>query len=279
MAVTVQMIKELRDRTGVGMNKCKEALVEANGDMQQAIENLRKAGMASAVKKGGRETKEGMIITAESGNVLAMVEVNAETDFVVKNETFQAFAQTIAQEAATKKLDSVEKLMETRFSGDESLTLDEYRASIVQKIGENIQVKRIQLIEKAGDMSLGVYSHMGGKIVAIAELAGSSDQNQAAYQVAMHIAACRPDYLDPDHVPDITIEKEREIARAQIEGKPENIIEKILDGKLKAFYKQACLSDQPFIQDEDLTVSEFVKKAGNDLKVQRFFCWEVGVSA
>ena len=192
------MIKELRDRTGVGMGKCKEALEEAHGDMELAISNLRKAGMASAVKKEGRTTNEGMIGTAENGQVVALVEINAETDFVVKNERFQQFLKNIAEEIATTRPASLEAFLKQKFSKDNHLTIDEYRATIIQTIGENIQIKRLKIIPKSSDKSIGVYNHLGGKIVTLVEIKGSPSQDALAKDIAMHIAAASPEYLAPE---------------------------------------------------------------------------------
>ncbi|MCE2983968.1 MAG: translation elongation factor Ts, partial [Parachlamydia sp.] len=225
-AITASLIKDLRDRTGVGMGKCKEALEEANGDIDLAIANLRKAGMASAVKKEGRETKEGMIATAEKGNTISIVEVNAETDFVVKNDRFKEFLLNIAEEAANTNPASLDAFLQQQYSKDPSLTIDQYRATIVQTIGENVQIKRILTLQKTPDRSFGIYSHLGGKIVTMVEITGSNQEEALAKDIAMHTAAAAPEYLSPEKVPQEVIAQEKEIAQGQVQGKPANIVDK-----------------------------------------------------
>lgn len=274
------MIKELRERTGVGMAKCKEILDQTQGDVELAIETLRKAGMASAVKKAGRETKEGQIAFAESPQAVALVEVNAETDFVVKNEKFQEFLKNVAAEAAATLPASLEAFLSQSYSKEPSLTIDQLRATMVQAIGENIQIKRVQIFKKDPAKSFGVYSHLGGKIVTLVELQGSSGQEDLAKDIAMHVAAASPDYLAPEQVPQEIISQEKEIAKSQMQGKPENIIEKILAGKIEAFFDQVCLSRQKFIRDDSVSITELVGKraaqAGKPLKLVSFLRWNVG---
>lgn len=279
-AITPAMIKDLRDRTGVGMGKCKEALEEASGDIDLAIANLRKAGMASAVKKEGRETKEGMIATAEAGHIVAIVEVNAETDFVAKNDRFKEFLANIAEEVAQTNPSSLDAFLQQQFSKEPSLTIDQYRATVIQTIGENIQIRRILTLTKSPELSVGVYSHLGGKIVTAVEIAGSGDQEDLAKDIAMHTAAAAPDYLSPEKVPEAIIENEKDIARSQTQGKPANIIEKIVEGKVNAFYDAATLVRQKFIKDDSISIMELVnkrgKEAGKDLAVTNFIRWSVG---
>jgi elongation factor Ts len=278
--VTATMIKELRDRTGVGMGKCKEALEEAKGDMELAIANLRKAGIASAVKKEGRATNEGMIGAAENDKVVAVVEVNAETDFVVKNDKFQQFLKDIAAEVAATNPASLEALLAQPFSKDNSLTIDQYRSTIIQTIGENIQIRRILTLAKDSTKSVGLYSHLGGKIVTAVEIEGSADEKALASDIAMHIAAAAPDYLEPEQVPANVLANEKDIAAGQIHNKPANIIEKIVEGKLNAFYDSTCLVRQKFIKDDSLTILELVnkraKETGKPLKLVNFIRWNVG---
>lgn len=281
--VTASLINELRQRTGIGIGKCKEALVEAGGDIETAIANLRKAGMASAVKKEGRAANEGVIATSQTNGTVAIVEVNAETDFVVGNERFQEFSKNIADEVASTTPKSVEDFSSQQFSKDSNLTIEEYRATIVQAIGENIQIRRLFTMNKAQDSTIGLYSHLGGKVVCLVELAGSSDEEELAKSIAMHIAAASPDYVNPDDVPSDVIEHERDIARSQMKGKPENIIEKILDGKLNAFYDDVCLNRQKYIRDDSVTVGELVEKrakeTGKPLAIKSFTRWSVGQTA
>ncbi len=278
--ITAQMVKELRDRTGIGMGKCKEALQEAGGDIELAIDNLRKAGMASAVKKEGRETNEGVIRSAESDSAIALVEVNAETDFVVKNERFQDFAANLAEEVCSSKPANVEDFLKQAYSKEPGLTIDQYRATIVQGLGENVQVRRIELFPKKSDSTIAVYSHQGGKLVTLVEISGAGDEEDIAKDIAMHVAAEAPEYLSSNEIPERVIEHEKEIAAAQVKGKPENILNKILEGKLKAYFDQVCLLNQKFVKDPDLTIQQLVEKRGKEsgkkLSVSYFLRWRVG---
>lgn len=278
--ITADMIKELRERTGVGMGKCKEALEEANGDMELAISNLRKSGMATAVKKEGRAVNEGMIGIAENGNTIAIVEVNAETDFVVRNDRFKEFLNNIAEEIAKTKPTSLEQFVQQKYSKDSSLTIDEYRSTQVQAIGENIQIRRLLLLEKNPTKSVGVYSHLGGKIVTVVEIEGSGKEDTLAKDIAMHVAAASPEYLNPEKVPAQTIEHEKEIAKSQIQGKPANIVDKIVEGKINAFFDAVCLNRQKYIRDDSLSISELLdkrsKETGATLSLLNFMRWNVG---
>ncbi len=278
--ITPDMVKELRERTGVGMGKCKEALDQAHGNMEQAIDILRKAGMASAVKKEGRETKEGMIASAETKDVIALVELNAETDFVVQNERFKQFAHDIAVEVAETKPASLEAFLAQKYRKDPSITIDQHRAIVMQSLGENIKIKRLHVFPKSSAISLAIYSHMGGKIVTLVEMDGGSGQEALARDIAMHIAAESPDYLQPSDVPSEVRAREEEIARSQVIGKPPAIIDKIVEGKIKAFYDQVCLICQKFVKDNSLTITALVdnegKRLGKPLAIRRFVRWKVG---
>lgn len=278
--ITPQLIKQLRERTGVGMGKCKVALEEAAGDIEKAIENLRKQGMASAVKKEGREANEGLVGIGESGAAMSIIEVNSETDFVAQNEKFKQFLKDVANEAAELQPSSLEEFLNEKCKHDTSITVDEYRALIVQSLGENIQIRRLKILPKSGDCSIGVYSHMGGKIVAVVELSGGGGNEILARDIAMHVAAEAPDYLTEGDVPSEIKEREREIGRSQVQNKPEAIIEKIVEGKLKAFYDQFCLMNQKYVKDSALTIGELLEKeskaAGKTFGVKRFLRWQVG---
>ena len=278
--VTPDMVKELRACTGVGMSKCKEALVESGGDMQKAIDYLRKAGMASAVKKEGRDTKEGMIATFETEKVLALVEANAETDFVVKNDKFKTFLEDICEQAALTTPSSLEAFLDQKYSKDPSLTIDQYRHLVIQALGENIQVKKMNIIVKDKNASLGIYSHMGGKLVCIVEIEGSSEEVELAREFAMHVAAENPEYINPEDVPLSVKEREEDIARSQIKGKPENVIERIVAGKLQAFCNEFCLNCQKFIKDTSKTIAQVLearaKEEKRSLKIRRFWRWRIG---
>lgn len=277
--VTPALVKELRERTGVGMAKCKEALDQAGGNMDEAIAILRKAGMMSAAKKEGRATKEGMVLAHQTDGIVAVVEVDAETDFVVKNDRFQEFCREIAQEVALKKPSSLEGFLQQPYSKDPNITIDQFRSLLIQQIGENIQIRRIELFEKNNDKSIGIYSHMGGKIVSVVVLEGVGEEGLAR-EVAMHVAAAFPQYLTPEEIPQSVIQLEKDVAAEQIKGKPANIIEKILQGKLNAFYDQCCLTRQKYIKEDSVTVGDYVKaqgaSRGKNLRVVRFLRWTAG---
>lgn len=276
--ITPSLIKELRERTGVGMGKCKEALEEANGDIELAISNLRKAGMASAVKKEGRATNEGIVAFGETDKGIAMVIVNAETDFVVQNDKFRAFVQNIAEEAANTQPKSLESFVAQNYSKESGMTVDQYRATLIQTIGENIQISRVFAFPKQAGHTYGLYSHLGGKIGCLVELQGNNELDLAR-GIAMHVAAASPEYVNPEAVPTEKIEGEKDIAREQMKGKPENIIEKILSGKIEAYYNEACLSHQKYIRDDSKTITQIIeersKAAGQPIKLISFQRWSV----
>lgn len=279
VTITAAMVKELRERTGVGMAKCKEALDIAKGNMEEAIAFLRKSGMASAVKKEGRETKEGVIVAAEGKDAIAILEINSETDFVAKNDKFLEFCKNVAQEAASTKPASLELFVQQPYSKDPQLTIDNYRSLMVQTIGENIQIRRLKLLPKPQNHSFGIYSHMGGKILTCVELDVQGEETLGK-DVAMHVAAASPEFLNPESVPQEIVAKEREIAREQVKGKPANIIDKILDGKIKAFFDAICLVKQKYIRDDSLSVEQYVSKEaqtrGKKATVVSFLRWNVG---
>ena len=278
--ITPQMVKELRELTGVGMSKCKEALVESDGDREKAVEYLRKIGMTSGAKKEGRETKEGIISIGNTDKTIAMLEVNAETDFVVKNEKFQSFVKNITIQAAKNIPPSLEDFLTMGSDVDPIMTVDQLRNSLILTFGENILIKRLEIIDKDPIASYGIYSHMGGKIVTIVEIAGSSDVEGLAKDIAMHVAAENPDFLRQEDIPEDINKREEEIARSQIKNKPPEIIDRIVSGKIKAYAEGVCLLMQKFIKDPSKTVEkiveEYSKKIGKPLKIIRFWRWKVG---
>lgn len=278
--ITADMIKELRERTGVGMGKCKEALVLAEGDMEKAIDVLRKAGMGAAVKKEGRETKEGLILTAEDKQHVILVEANAETDFVVQNDRFKHFVHDCVKQALESKPKTLADFIQQPYYKDKSITIDQYRNLVIQALGENIQLRRIELIPRHANSSYGIYSHMGGKLVVVVEVTGASDQEGIAKEIAMHVAAESPEYLRPEEVPPAILSREEEIARSQVQGKPANVIDKIVAGKIKAYTDQFCLVSQKYIKDTSVTVQQFLEacseKVGKPLSIKCFWRWKVG---
>ena len=276
--VTAEMVKKLRDRTGVGMGKCKKALEEAGGDIENAIDLLRKAGMASAVKKESRETNEGTIAFAQNGEAIAIVEINAETDFVVQNDKFKLFAKTICEAALKACPSSIEELSALEVEGGH--TIEAYRAEHIQSLGENLKLSRLLIVPKHENRSYGLYSHMKGMILALVEVDGASDQEALARDIAMHATAEDPEYLRPEDVPQEALDREMAIAKEQMKGKPDNVIDKILEGKKRAFYDQICLTKQKFVKDSSVSVEKHVenvgKEAGKTLSVSRYVRWQVG---
>lgn len=276
--ITSDMIKKLRERTGVGMSKCKQALDSAGGDMEQAIDILRKEGAASAVKKSTRETNEGIIGAKENAKAVALVEVNAETDFVTKNDKFISFVEGLVEDALAHSPVSLEKfLTQTAKNGR---THEDMRVEMVQSIGENIQIRRVQVWQKQPNASYGLYVHLGGKITTLVEISGSASMGALAKDVAMHIAADAPEYLKPDEIPAEALAREKDIAMSQLQGKPAAMMDKIIAGKLKAYADQVCLLGQKYVKDNSVTVEQHVtaegKKAGAALVVTKFLRWEVG---
>lgn len=273
--VTAEMVKTLRERTGVGMSKCKKALDEANGDMDQAIDNLRKAGIAIAVKKEGRESKEGLIDYAETDQAIAVVELTCETDFVAQNEKFREFLNELCKETLKAKPATVEELVKLPHSASPDMTIEEVRAQLVLSLGENIQIKRIQVVSKEGGRSYGVYSHTGGRIFVLVELGGDTDQGDLAKDIAMHTAAEAPEYLSPEDVPADVIQREKEVAKGQSGDKPDDVI-----NKMNSFYEQMCLTNQKFVKDSSMTIEQLLeeagKKAGQPIQLVQFIRWQIG---
>lgn len=279
--VTPELIKVLREKTGVGVGKCKEALDASHGDLEGAIEFLRKAGIASAVKKESRTTHEGRIEVLNEKDALTIVEMNAETDFVVKNDLFADFHKEILAEAAKTKANQLETFLAQKRLHDSSKTIDDGRKHLISVLGENINISKVIHWPKRPNTSLGVYSHLGGKIVTVVEIEGSADESEFAKEIAMHVAAEAPEYLSPEDVPEKIRAKEEEIARSQLpEGKPAQVQNMVLAGKMKGFYDQVCLLNQKFIKDQSLTIADLVEKhgkqVGKKLKLTKFVRLYVG---
>jgi len=272
MAITASLVKELRERTGAGMMECKKALVETDGDIETAAENMRKSGAAKADKKAGRVAAEGKIEIASSddGATVALVEINTETDFAAKDESFQAFATTVAATALANEAADAEAL--SAMALDSGETVEEGRKGLIAKIGENITVRRCNIIKRQGD-HIGVYAH-GARIGVVVDLKGGSDE--MARDIAMHIAASKPVCVKQDDVPAELVEKEKEIFAAQAaeSGKPAEIIEKMMVGKVKKFLNEQSLYGQAFVKDPDQNVEKLCKSA--DADVMLFSRLEVG---
>jgi elongation factor Ts len=266
MSVSANLVKELRERSGAGMMECKKALVDANGDIEAAAELLRTRGQAKADKKAGRVAAEGRVEMATAGGVVALVEVNCETDFVAKDQGFQDFARAAAELAAAEASASVEALMAAGGG-----RLETVRRDLVAKIGENIAVRRIEIVRPAG--VLASYFH-GTRIGVLVDLAGGDAD--LGRDVAMHIAASRPQFLDASQVPAELQDNERRILaeQAKNEGKPAEIVAKMVEGRLRKFLAEITLVGQPFVKDPDTTVGALLKKHG--ASVSRFVRLEVG---
>tara|TARA_R110002096_G_scaffold179809_7_gene356898 strand:- start:2353 stop:3255 length:903 start_codon:yes stop_codon:yes gene_type:complete len=271
MQVTAAMVKEVRERSGAAMMECKKALVETDGDVEAALDHLRKSGAAKAAKKAGRIAAEGAIIALVDGSNGVIVEVNSETDFVANDDNFKAFASGVAETILAERPADVDALSNLKLSGA-SDTVEEARTQLVAKIGENISVRRFAVIEAAGG-ELAAYLH-GNRIGVLAEVAGG-DENLAK-DIAMHIAASNPLCVAETDVPAELIEKEKEIQTAQAEqsGKPADIIEKMVSGRIRKFIAEVTLTGQPFVKDPDTTVGKLLK--GRNAKVNGFMRYEVG---
>jgi elongation factor Ts len=274
MAITAALVKELRERTGAGMMECKKALVETNGDIEVAIELMRKSGQAKAAKKAGRIAAEGvvMISIADDGKRGVMVEINCETDFVAKDGNFSAFADAVAARALASDVADVDALVELPFEEGAATSIAQAREALVAKIGEIIQVRRLLRFDDVQGQ-LHSYRH-GVRIGVVVELAGGDET--LGRDIAMHIAASSPLCVSADQVPADTLAKEREIFRAQAleSGKPENIVDKIIEGRVRKYMEEVTLLGQAFVKDPDMTVEKLLKQAG--AKVIRFARVEVG---
>ena len=270
MAITASMVKELRERTGAGMMDCKKALQDANGDMDQAIEEMRKSGIAKAEKKSGRIAAEGIINIVENGNKAVMVEVNCETDFVAKDENFQAFVQAVTNCIAENEPADIEALSAMTLDGQ---TVEETRQALIQKIGENMNVRRFTIAQATG--LFGSYRH-GNRIGVLVDITGGDEA--LAKDIAMHIAGHDPAPIcvNSDEIPQELLDKEKDIFMAQAaeSGKPQDIIEKMVVGKLNKYKKEISLLDQNFVKDPDQTISQLLKSAS--ASINSFIRYQVG---
>ena len=264
-AVSASMVKELRERTSLGMMECKKALTSADGDIELAIENLRKASGLKAAKKADRTAADGVVAVkvADDNSYAVIVEVNSETDFLARDEVFLAFVNTVSAKAFADKQADVAVLM----AGE----LESAREALVQKIGENISVRRIEIVEGG---VVGAYVHSNNRIAVLTQLEGGNDE--LAKDIAMHIAAVNPQVVSADDMPQEMVEKEKEIIRAQpdMAGKPDEIVEKMMGGRIKKFLKENSLIAQPFVKNPEVTVGELAKQSSADVK--HFVRFEVG---
>ncbi|MDM5297960.1 translation elongation factor Ts [Bacillus pumilus] len=273
MAITAQLVKELRQKTGAGMMDCKKALTETDGDIEKAIDLLREKGIAKAAKKADRIAAEGLTITKTDGNTAVILEVNSETDFVAKNEGFQALLNELADHLLAAKPATVEEAHASKM--ENGSTVEEYITSAIAKIGEKITLRRFSVITKEDNAAFGSYLHMGGRIGVLAVLDGTTDE-ELARDIAMHVAAVNPKYISRDQVSEEEANREREVLTQQAlqEGKPENIVAKMVEGRLNKFFEEICLLDQAFVKNPDEKVKQVVgaKKA----TVQTYVRYEVG---
>jgi elongation factor Ts len=291
VAITTEDIKLLRESTGAGLLDCKKALQETGGDIEQAIEFLRKKGLAAASKKASREANEGLVSAyiSPDGQTGVLVEVNCETDFVARTEDFQNFVAAVVQQVASQpKLADVQALLTAPFSGDSSKTVAEKLTETIAKLGENMLVRRVARFNLASDGLLDSYIHTGGRVGVLVEAVGgkAADSKFAGlvHDVALQIAAASPRYVSQADVPAEAVEAEKVIYRAQLaeDKKPDNIKERIIEGKLKKWYEEIVLLEQPFVKDGELTIGKLLEKyskeLGHEVKVRRFARFELGAS-
>ena len=259
MAITTALIKELSERTGAGMLDCKKALEENGGDIEKAIDWLREKGIAKAAKKSGRVAAEGLVFAAVSADRKkgAILEFNSETDFVAKNDEFKTFGEKLVQLSLEQDLTSEDELKAFELEGKK---VEDHLTELIAKIGENMNIRRLKLVSTNGFVE--TYIHLGGKIGVLLNVSGEAtpENVEKAKGVAMHVAAMDPKYLNSEQVTADDLEREKEIARHQLqqEGKPENIIEKILDGKMRKFYEENCLVNQKYVRDDSVTIEKFI---------------------
>ena len=269
MSVTASMVKELRERTGAGMMECKKALVETFGDMGAAAEALRTSGQAKADKKAGRVAADGLVVVYRDGSKAVIAEVNSETDFVAKDENFVGFAEAVAKAALSSGVSDVAELAAVEIDGD--MSIEQARTELITKVGENISVRRVTIVDNAGPT--GSYTH-GARIASIVALEGGDEE--LARDIAMHVAAINPSSIDESGVSADELEREKRIFSEQAaeSGKPAEIIEKMISGRIAKYLKEITLVGQPFVKDDKMTVGALLKSKGASVK--SFIRFEVG---
>lgn len=282
--ISAKVVKELREMTGAGMMECKKALTKTDGDIEKAVEFLREKGLASAAKKAGRVAAEGLVKTyvTEDGKNASIVEVNCETDFVALNEQFVQFTENLAKFVITSSATTVEQLLAEKFDGEK--TVQETLTNLIATLGENMTVRRFKKfsVEKG---AIQGYVHGGGRIGVIVEAVCDTESpvvTEVAKELCMQVAAANPLFLSEADVDQQSIEKEKEIYRVQAlnEGKPEKIVEKMVEGRIKKYYKEVCLLDQPWVKDGDKSISKLVaeksKEVGSEITIKSFVRFERG---
>lgn len=278
MTIKASQVKELREKTGVGMMECKKALVENSGDLEKAILWLRERGLSRAAKKSGRTAAEGMVAIALSADNTAgaLLEVNCETDFSGKNEDFINFAKSAAKIALEGDVNSIEQLAETKMDGS---TVGNTLTELITKVGENMQLRRVKVI-KAKNGLVSAYSHMGGKIGTLVLLEGAKDESVQTLgkDLAMQVAASAPRFLNRTSVDATELAQEQELAKKKLleSGKPENMIDKILVGQMNKFYSEVCLVDQPFLKEPKMSVTKYAQQVNKDLSINGFERFQLG---
>ena len=278
MTITAQAVKELRDRTGAGMMDCKKALTEAGGDLEEAIKYLRTKGLAAAAKKAHRTASEGVVVVTGDENAMVVLELNCETDFVARNPEFVSFAEALAEQALSSGAADVGELKDQTFSGDAEHTVEEAVSQKVATIGENVVLSRLTRIEAEEGNTLNSYIHGGGKIGVVVEGSGGVSA-EVLHDVALHVAATEPRFVNRDEVTEDLLALEREIALKQSmeAGKPEEIAKKIVAGKMEKFFVSEVLLEQAFAKDPDKSVKQYLQEsAGEDATIVRFVRFKLG---
>ena len=269
--ISASLIKELREKTGAGMLDCKKALEECGGDLEKSVDWLREKGISKAAKKADRVAAEGIAAILVNGNDAVILEMNSETDFVAKNEKFQSLVNKVLETIIKSNVDTLDDVLNLKC--DEG-TINDLIVSNTATIGEKLSLRRFAKVSKSEDETFGEYIHMGGKIAVLIVTEGTSEE--VAKDVAMHAAAMRPSYVREDDVPSEVDDKEMNVLTEQAmnEGKPKEIAEKMVQGRIKKFYKEICLEEQPFVKDGDVNVKTFVKNNGGTIK--SMYRFEVG---
>ncbi|MFH5881546.1 translation elongation factor Ts [Liberiplasma polymorphum] len=271
MAVTAALVKQLRDKTGAGMLDCKKALEETNEDIDKAIDYLREKGIAKAAKKADRIAAEGLCNILVEGNKAVLFELNSETDFVAKNTEFLTLLDNIGKAILASGAKNLEEALNVTIDGKR---IEDVVVDATAKIGEKLSLRRVYVVEKSDNMNFGAYSHMGGKIVSLSIIENGTEE--VAKDIAMHVAAINPRYINQDQISEDVIAHEREVLRNEAlnEGKPESIVDKMVIGRLNKFLKEICLINQPFVKNPDITVEQFAKEA--NASIVSFIRLEVG---
>ncbi|MFT8871338.1 MAG: translation elongation factor Ts [Sporolactobacillus sp.] len=271
--ISAKLVKQLRDQTGAGIMDCKRALAETDGDIEKAVDVLREKGIAKAAKKSGRIAAEGLADIQVSGNRAVVLEVNSETDFVAQNAEFRQLIATLAEHLLSQSGSSVEDVLKQTLAGSGE-TVEAHITAAIAKIGEKLSLRRFAIVEKTDDEQFGSYLHMGGRIAALVKIAGGDAE--AAKDMAMHVAAIKPLYVSESEIPADVVAHEKDVLTQEAlgEGKPANIVEKMVEGRLKKFFKDICVVDQPFVKDGDVTVDDYLKS--RKASMVSFVRYEVG---